>query len=159
MAQFSFHVLPPRPRSSIRKAFLCERSKRSSAKNRHPDRACARISSCFNGRNSRGEGDRGVKRARGTGVRKRDGRGEKFTLAATLAREAHLAGELQLQLQPPVTDRGWKGEGKTSAPEGRCGASRVPLARTRRGRGEETGLDAEISVTHLLANDFQTPSS
>lgn len=35
-----------------------------------------------------------------------------------IARE-HTWPELQLQLQPPVTDRGWKGEGKTSGPKGR----------------------------------------
>lgn len=67
---------------------------------------------------------------------------------------AHLAGAAAAATAPPSPTWGdEKGEGKTSAPEGRCGASRVPLARSK----GEVGLDAEISVTRLLANDFQPP--
>lgn len=72
-----------------------------------------------------------------------------------IARE-HTWPELQLQLQPPVTDRGWKGEGKTSGPKGRS-TGHHGFYWPVRGGGGEAGLDAEISVTQLLANDFQTP--
>lgn len=67
---------------------------------------------------------------------------------------AHLA-RAAAAATAPRHRQGMKRRGKNERTEGSFhGASRVLLARSR---GEEAGLDAEISVTQLLANDFQTP--
>lgn len=69
---------------------------------------------------------------------------------------AHLA-RAAAAATAPRHRQGMKRRGKNERTEGSFhGASRVLLARSG-GGGEEAGLDAEISVTQLLANDFQTP--
>lgn len=68
---------------------------------------------------------------------------------------AHLAGALQLRLQTLRRRQGMKRGGKTSAPEGRFGASRVSHTREREREMCRVCRDAEISVKSC--RDFNMP--